>query len=36
MIVWLNACPMCSTPVTFGGGSWMQNPGLPGTAPARK
>ncbi len=36
MIVWLKACPMCSTPVTFGGGSWMQNAGLPGTAPARK
>ena len=23
MIVWLNAWPMCSVPVTFGGGSWM-------------
>src|SRR5512146_3444799 len=34
MIVWLNACPMCSTPVTLGGGSWMQNAGLPGSAPA--
>src|SRR6266567_5530288 len=20
-----NACPMCNVPVTFGGGSWMQN-----------
>src|SRR3990172_773394 len=36
MMVWLNACPMCSTPVTFGGGSWMQNAGLPGAAPAAK
>ena len=27
MIVWLNACPMCSVPVTLGGGSWMQNDG---------
>jgi hypothetical protein len=25
MIVWLNAWPMCSVPVTFGGGSWMRN-----------
>ena len=23
MMVWLNACPMCSVPVTLGGGSWM-------------
>ena len=28
MIVCWNACPMCSVPVTFGGGSWMQNDGL--------
>jgi len=27
MMVWLNACPMCSVPVTLGGGSWMQNGG---------
>jgi len=25
MIVCWNACPMCSVPVTLGGGSWMQN-----------
>ncbi len=25
MIVWLNAWPMCSVPVTFGGGSWIEN-----------
>ncbi len=30
MIVCWNACPMCSVPVTFGGGSWMQNGGAPG------
>src|SRR5258706_7554925 len=24
MSVCWNACPMCSVPVTFGGGSWMQ------------
>jgi hypothetical protein len=23
MMVWLNAWPMCSVPVTLGGGSWM-------------
>src|SRR5688572_29546122 len=23
-----NACPMCSVPVTFGGGSWMEYAGL--------
>ncbi len=28
-VIW-NACPMCSVPVTFGGGSWMQNAGAPG------
>ena len=28
MIVWLNAWPMCSVPVIWGG-SWMQNAGLP-------
>lgn len=28
MIVWLNAWPMCSVPVTFGGGSWMLKEGL--------
>ena len=30
MIVCWNACPMCSVPVTLGGGSWMQNGGAPG------
>ena len=29
MMVWLNAWPMCSTPVTLGGGSWMLNEALP-------
>ena len=29
MIVWLNAWPMCSVPVTFGGGNWMLNDGRP-------
>ena len=28
MMVWLNAWPMCSVPVTFGGGSWMEKDGL--------
>jgi hypothetical protein len=28
MMVWLNACPMCSVPVTFGGGNWIENEGL--------
>ena len=28
MMVWLNAWPMCSVPVTFGGGNWMLNDGL--------
>src|SRR5690606_2659920 len=23
MMVWLKACPMCSVPVTLGGGDWM-------------
>jgi hypothetical protein len=32
MMVWLNACPMCSVPVTLGGGSWMQNDGSPALA----
>jgi hypothetical protein len=27
MMVWLNAWPMCSVPVTLGGGSWMANEG---------
>ena len=36
MIVWLNAWPMCSRPVTFGGGSWMQNAGFPASSPAAK
>jgi hypothetical protein len=36
MIVWLNAWPMCSTPVTLGGGSWMQKAGLPAAVPAAK
>ncbi len=30
MIVIWNACPMCSVPVTLGGGSWMQKGGAPG------
>ena len=30
MIVCWNACPMCSVPVTLGGGSWMQKGGAPG------
>ena len=29
MIVWLNAWPMCSVPVTFGGGSWIAKEGAP-------
>jgi hypothetical protein len=28
MMVWLNAWPMCSVPVTLGGGSCTQNEGL--------
>ena len=28
MIVWLKPCPMCSVPVTLGGGNWMLNDGL--------
>ena len=32
MIVWLKPCPMCSVPVTFGGGSWMLNEGLLGSS----
>ena len=28
MIVWLNPCPMCSVPVTLGGGSWMLKEGF--------
>ena len=32
MIVCWNACPMCSVPVTFGGGSWMQNEGFAGSS----
>jgi hypothetical protein len=27
MMVWLNAWPMCSVPVTLGGGSWMAKDG---------
>ena len=27
MMMWLNACPVCSVPVTLGGGSWMLNDG---------
>ena len=36
--VWLKAWPMCRLPVTFGGGSRMQNGSAPGFAfaPARK
>ena len=29
MMVWLNAWPMCSVPVTFGGGSWIAKAGSP-------
>ena len=29
MIVWLNAWPMCSVPVTLGGGNWMAKDGSP-------
>jgi hypothetical protein len=36
MIVWLNACPMCSVPVTLGGGSWMLKAGAPACSPAPK
>ena len=32
MMVWLKACPMCSVPVTLGGGSWMLNEGLAGSS----
>jgi hypothetical protein len=31
MIVWLNAWPMCSVPVTFGGGSWIAKSGRAGS-----
>src|SRR5512138_1829911 len=31
MSVCWNACPMCSVPVTFGGGSWIENDGRPGS-----
>ena len=27
MMVWLNAWPMCSVPVTLGGGNWIANAG---------
>ena len=27
MMVWLNAWPMCSVPVTLGGGNWIENEG---------
>ncbi len=27
MMVWLKAWPMCSVPVTLGGGSWMLKEG---------
>ncbi len=30
--VWLNACPMCRVPVTFGGGSCVQNDGRAGSS----
>src|SRR5512138_1508579 len=36
MMVWLNAWPMCSVPVTLGGGSWMQNEGLDGSVEGAK
>jgi hypothetical protein len=36
MIVWLKPCPMCSRPVTLGGGNWMENDGLAGSVPAVK
>jgi hypothetical protein len=36
MIVWLNAWPMCSVPVTLGGGSWMLNDGLAGSSVGAK
>jgi hypothetical protein len=36
MMVWLNACPMCSVPVTFGGGNWIENEGLPSSMLAAK
>ncbi len=28
MSVWSSACPMCRLPVTFGGGSTIEYPGL--------
>ena len=31
MMVWLNACPIWSVPVTLGGGSWMQKFSCPST-----
>ena len=33
MMVWLNAWPMCSVPVTLGGGNWMENEARPPGAP---
>jgi len=36
MTVWLKAWPMCRVPVTFGGGSWMLNDGLPSSMLAAK
>ena len=32
MMVWLNAWPMCSVPVTLGGGNWTENDGWDASA----
>ena len=34
--VFVNACPMCSDPVTFGGGMTIEKGGLPEVGSARK
>src|ERR1041384_4809086 len=34
MSVCWKACPMCSVPVTFGGGSWMQYAGVARVSPS--
>ena len=36
MMVWLKACPMCSVPVTLGGGNCMLKDGLAGSTEAAK
>jgi hypothetical protein len=36
MTVWFRACPMCRLPVTFGGGSTIENGGLSDPASAVK